>query len=60
MIQYKIVTTLSKMTEIELNELGKDNWDNYHIDGHQYFFKKVTEKSEVKTPQNNNGTKGKR
>jgi hypothetical protein len=48
------------MTEIELNELGKDNWDNYHIDGHQYFFKKVTEKSEVKTPQNNNGTKGKR
>lgn len=59
MIQYKTITTLSKLTELELNEQGKDNWDLCQIYGNQYIFKKVVEKSAV-INANNNGTKGKR
>lgn len=40
MIEYKKIIQREPLTEAELNELGKQNWDNYHVEGNMFLFKR--------------------
>lgn len=49
--QYKIVIALS-ISEKELNEYGKEGWDNYAVEGNRFYFKREGKPKEIAT----NGT----
>lgn len=65
--QYKIVVHV-QMSENELNEYGKDGWENYAVEGNRFYFKREGKPKEVKPlmvtanglPNNNNAAKVKR
>lgn len=61
--QYKIVVHV-QMSENELNEYGKDGWENYAVEGNRFYFRREGKPKEINqvtaNGQANNAAKVKR